>query len=158
MDRITSKGIVIQSIGTANLWGAAWLLPFDVWSCICGEGSGDKSYPLSASLMNVLHNSKLMQVAGARSSVRISSLMSRWYIQVVVCHGGKWMLHPWRCSRPGWMGPWAAWSGIKWGGWWPCMWRGVGASWSLGSLPTQAIMWKRYCGSFLDNWKHFQRT
>ena len=31
-----------------------------------------------------------------------------------------WMPRPWRCSRPGWMGPWAAWSSIKWGGWWPC--------------------------------------
>ena len=27
--------------------------------------------------------------------------------------------HPWRCSRPGWMEPWATWSS-KWGGWWPC--------------------------------------
>ena len=33
-------------------------------------------------------------------------------------------VHPWRCSRPGWMGPWAAWSGIKCGGWWPCLWQG----------------------------------
>jgi len=32
-----------------------------------------------------------------------------------------WMPHPWRCSRPGWMGPWAAWAGMKWGGWWPCL-------------------------------------
>ena len=29
------------------------------------------------------------------------------------------MLRPWRCSRPGWMGPWATWSS-KWGCWWPC--------------------------------------
>ena len=27
------------------------------------------------------------------------------------------MPHPWRCSRPGWMGPWAAWADIKCGGW-----------------------------------------
>ena len=33
-----------------------------------------------------------------------------------------WMPHPWRCSRPGWMGPWAVWSSIKCGGWWPCLW------------------------------------
>jgi len=31
---------------------------------------------------------------------------------------------PWRCSRPGWMGPWATWSS-KWGGWWPCLAGGV---------------------------------
>jgi len=23
-----------------------------------------------------------------------------------------WMSHPWTYSRPGWMGPWAAWSSI----------------------------------------------
>jgi len=34
-----------------------------------------------------------------------------------------WMPRPWRCSRPGWMEPWAAWAGIKWGGWWPCLWQ-----------------------------------
>ena len=28
-------------------------------------------------------------------------------------------IHPWRCSRPGWMRPWTTWSS-KWGGWWPC--------------------------------------
>ena len=33
------------------------------------------------------------------------------------CPERLWMPHPWRCSRPGWMGPWAAWSGIKCGGW-----------------------------------------
>jgi len=31
------------------------------------------------------------------------------------------MPHPWRCSRPGGMGPWAGWSGIKCGGWWPSL-------------------------------------
>ena len=29
---------------------------------------------------------------------------------------------PWRHSRPGWMGPWATWSSIKCGGWWPYLW------------------------------------
>ena len=40
------------------------------------------------------------------------------------CPDRLWMLHPWRCSRPGWMGPWAAWSSIKCGDWWPCLWQG----------------------------------
>ena len=31
------------------------------------------------------------------------------------------MPHPWRCSRPGWMGPWAAWAG----GGQPCPWQGL---------------------------------
>jgi len=34
--------------------------------------------------------------------------------------------HPWRHSRPGWMGPWAAWAG----GGQPCPWKGLG----LGGL------------------------
>ena len=34
--------------------------------------------------------------------------------------------HPWRHSGPGWMGPWAAWSG----GGQPCPWQGLG----LGGL------------------------
>ena len=38
------------------------------------------------------------------------------------------MPRPWRCSRPDWMGPWAAWSSIKCGGWWPCIQQG---DWSL---------------------------
>ena len=40
------------------------------------------------------------------------------------CPGRLWMPRPWRCSRPDWMGPWAAWSGIRSDGWWPCMWQG----------------------------------
>jgi len=37
-----------------------------------------------------------------------------------------WMPHPWRCSRPGWMGPWAAWPSVKCGDWWPCLGQGWG--------------------------------
>ena len=40
------------------------------------------------------------------------------------CPERLWMPHPWRCSGPGWMGPWAAWSSIRYGGWWPCMRQG----------------------------------
>ena len=32
-----------------------------------------------------------------------------------------WMAHPWKCSRPGWMGLWATWSS----GGCPCPWQGV---------------------------------
>ena len=28
---------------------------------------------------------------------------------------------PWRCSRWGWMGPWATWSSTRSGGWCPCL-------------------------------------
>ena len=75
------------------------------------------------------------------------------------------LVHPWRCSRPGWMGPWAAWAGMKCGGWWPCLWRGVGASWSLRSLPTQAILWfydsmtvKSKFKMMMNNSDNYQRT
>lgn len=30
-----------------------------------------------------------------------------------------WVPHPWRCSRPGWMGPCAAWSGAWFSAWQP---------------------------------------
>ena len=40
------------------------------------------------------------------------------------CPGRLWMPRPWRCSRPDWMGPWAAWSSIRWDGWWLFMWQG----------------------------------
>ena len=39
------------------------------------------------------------------------------------CPERLWMpIHPWRYSGPDGMGPWAAWAGIKHGGWWPCLW------------------------------------
>jgi len=48
-----------------------------------------------------------------------------------------WMPHPWRCSRPGCMGPWAA----SFSGWQPCPQQEGGTAWTLRSLPTQAILW-----------------
>jgi len=33
-------------------------------------------------------------------------------------------IHPRRCLQSGWIGPCAAWSGIKCGGCWPCLWQG----------------------------------
>ena len=58
----------------------------------------------------------------------LSSLLWEWWGAGTGCPDRLWMHHPWRCSRPGWMGPWAAWSSIKCGGWQPCLWQG---SWSL---------------------------
>ena len=40
------------------------------------------------------------------------------------CPERLWMPLPWRCSRPGWMGPWAAWSSIRYGAWRPCLQQG----------------------------------
>jgi len=48
-----------------------------------------------------------------------SSLPGEWWGAGTGCPERWWMPHPGRCSRPGWMGPWATWSS-KWGGWWPC--------------------------------------
>uniref|UniRef100_A0A8C3LEV3 Prefoldin subunit 1 n=2 Tax=Phasianinae TaxID=9072 RepID=A0A8C3LEV3_CHRPC len=39
----------------------------------------------------------------------------------------------WGAGRPGLV--------LKRAGWWPRVWRGVGTRWSLGSLPTRAILW-----------------
>ena len=70
-----------------------------------------------------------------------SSLLWEWWgAGTAAQRGCGCPVHPWRCSRPGWMGPWAAWAGMKCGGWWSCLWWGIGASWSLRSLPTQAIL------------------
>jgi len=44
------------------------------------------------------------------------------------CPERLWMPHPWRCSRPGWMGPWAAWSSIKC---WRLVARPVAGDWSF---------------------------
>jgi len=51
------------------------------------------------------------------------------------CPERLWMRHSRRCSRAGWMGPWAAWSGIRYGGWWPCLWRG-GWSFMIFEVPS----------------------
>jgi len=73
-----------------------------------------------------------------------SSLLWEWWGAGTGCQGRLWMPHPWRCSRPGWMGPWAAWSSIKWGGWWPFLWWG---GWSFmileapSNLGHSVILW-----------------
>ena len=54
-----------------------------------------------------------------------SSLLWEWWgAGTAAQRGCGCPVHPWRCSRPGWMWPWAAWSSIKWGGRWLCMWQG----------------------------------
>ena len=50
---------------------------------------------------------------------RNSVLWWRWGIRKD-CPEKLWMSHPWKCSRPGWMGPWAAWSSGRC----PCPWQG----------------------------------
>jgi len=52
----------------------------------------------------------------------LSSLLWEWWGAGTGCPQRLWMLHPWRCSRPGWMGPWAAWSSIRYGGLRPFLW------------------------------------
>ena len=60
-----------------------------------------------------------------------SSLPREWWDAGTGCPERPWMPHPWRCSRPGWMGPWATWSSIRYGGWWPSMQQ---EGWSLMTL------------------------
>lgn len=36
------------------------------------------------------------------------------------CPGRLWMSQPWKCSRPGWIRPWATWSSGRG----PCLWQG----------------------------------
>jgi len=64
------------------------------------------------------------------------------------CPQRLWMPCPWRCSRPDWMGPWAAWPSIKRGGWWPCLWQG-GLSLMILEVPSNlghsVILWNAVC-------------
>ena len=50
-------------------------------------------------------------------------------------------IQTWGYSRPGWMGPWAAWSSIRHGGWQPCLQQG---GWTLilevPSSPTHSMI------------------
>jgi len=57
-----------------------------------------------------------------------SSLPGEWWGSGTGCPGRFWMPRIWRCSGLGWMGPWAAWSIIRYEGCWPCLWQG---GWSL---------------------------
>jgi len=42
-----------------------------------------------------------------------SSLLREWWGAGIGCPERLWMLHPWRCSRSGWMGPWAVLCGLE---------------------------------------------
>jgi len=70
-----------------------------------------------------------------------SSLLWEWWGAGTGCPERLWMPHPWRCSRPGWIGPWQP--GLVLNGEidGPACGRGIGASWTLKSLPTQTILW-----------------
>jgi len=49
-----------------------------------------------------------------------------WYLHYYEAR--RFAIKIWRCSSPGWMGPWATWSSTRSGGWWPCLWQG---GWNL---------------------------
>jgi len=50
-----------------------------------------------------------------------------------------WVPHPWRCSRQGWMGPWAAWSG---GGQWAHSWGGFWVGFEVPSNSSHSmVLW-----------------
>ena len=65
------------------------------------------------SLLHILFNHRLEPWAPLMSSMIPISQLALAYIPYSGGHGSP---HPWTCSRPGWMGPWAAWSSIKCGG------------------------------------------
>jgi len=64
-------------------------------------------------------------------------ILKRWCRAGTGCPERLRLPCPWRCSRPGWMESWAAWSS----GWKPCPQQGIGIRWSLMSPPTQAILY-----------------
>jgi len=71
-----------------------------------------------------------------RSNVRRKLFTQRAVRPWHCCPEKLWVPHPWRCSRPGWMGPWAAWAG----GWQSAYGSGIGMRRSLRELQTQAIL------------------
>ena len=52
-------------------------------------------------------------------------LQWEWWGAGTGCPESLWMPGPQRCTRPCWMGSWAAWSSIKCADCWPCLWQGV---------------------------------
>jgi len=58
----------------------------------------------------------------------------------------RWMPHPWKHSRSGWMGLWSTWSSWRC----PCSWQGGGARWSL-KVPSctnyALILWQSHLQS-----------
>ena len=82
------------------------------------------------------------------------SLPHFWHVHQPVAAGASahsyvctalWMPHPWRCSRPGWTGPWAIRSSTWPSGWQPCLQQGC---WNMMILevPSNAsrsvILWR----------------
>jgi len=65
-----------------------------------------------------------------------SPLLWEWWGAGTGCSEKLWMSCPWRCSRPGWMGPWAAWSSIRCGSWWPWLWWGGGWIFMILQVPS----------------------
>ena len=58
-------------------------------------------------------------------------LLSKWWDAGTGCPERLWMTHPWRCLRPGWMGPSAIWSSTWSSSWQPCLRQG---EWELDDL------------------------
>ena len=82
-----------------------------------------------------------------------SSLLWEWWgAGTAAQRGCGCPVHPWRCSRPVWMGPWAAWAGIRCGGWWPCL-QHRGWCFVILEVPSNptilwfyaAVTWGRFC-------------
>jgi len=58
-----------------------------------------------------------------------------WWGVGTGCSERLWMPHPRRCSRPGWMVPWEAWSSVNWRGW--LGWEGTSRIMNLDSVNDQ---------------------
>ena len=65
-------------------------------------------------------------------------LLIPWWGPGPGCPEKLWVPNPWRCSRPGWMGPWAVWAGGRQ----PCLQQGTGTRlciFEVPSSPTSSI-------------------
>jgi len=110
-------------------------LPRTASSCIWNTSVNGDCKPSFSSLFHCLmpstiifslsHHIQLqMTLAFLAPSLRIWTVSVLLWV-IFAQRGCGCPVHPWRCSRPGWMGPWAAWAGMKCGGWWPDCGRGL---------------------------------
>lgn len=139
LDEKDGKGIIYQ----IHDWSQCWWAPSPMschwqWSVLAFLGTSTKHRVWLHGLLPVRHSQQ--QRVGCRypkvaQNTLLVSLTEEVVRPMYSCPERLWMPHPWRISRLGWMGPWAAWS---------TAWFKLLATLELMILmvlPTQVILW-----------------
>lgn len=104
------------------------------------EKEGEWPFIHADSDRTVRNSFKLKEVR-FRSDDREKILLWGWWSTGKRCSENLWMSHSWRCSKPGWMGPWANRSNEQY----PChQWRGWNEMiFKIPSNPSlSTVLWK----------------